>query len=96
MKYFTSQPWPGLAHLEELQHAEGAVRGAVVRPGGELEVTDVPLLPRHAVGDLQVGHDEVLVVLDIFRLNAVNPTLYAGTWNMERLYNQPNGNFSSD
>ena len=59
-------------------------------------MTDVSLLPRHGVGDLQVRHDEVLVVLDIFRLNAVNPTLYAGAWNMERLYKQPDGSFSSD
>ena len=43
-------------------------------------MTDVPLLPRHAVGDLQVRHDEVLVVLDIFRLDAVEPALYAGAW----------------
>ena len=49
-----------------------------ISPGGELEVTDVSLLPRHGVGDLQVRHDEVLVVLDIFRCNAVDPTVYAG------------------
>ena len=46
-------------------------------------MTDVSLLPRHAVGDLQVSHDEVLVVLDILRLDAVRPTLYAGAWNIE-------------
>ena len=44
-------------------------------------MTDVSLLLRQAVGDLEVGHDEVLVVLDIFRLNAVNPAVYAGAWN---------------
>ena len=85
----TTVSWlPGLAHLEELQHAQGAVRRAVVRPGGELEVTDVSLLPRRAVGDLQVRHDEVLVVLDIFRLNAVLPTLYAGACDRERFIKQ--------
>ena len=75
--HYTCPTLTGLEpHLEELEHAEGAVWRPIVRPRGELEVADVSLLPRYGVGDLQVRHDEVLVVLDIFRLNAVNPTVY--------------------
>ena len=86
-QFMSVPPWGHLCHhlslllpdtLQELQHAQGAVRGPVVRPGGELEVTDMPLLPGYTVGDLEVRHYEVLVVLDIFRLNAVVPTLDAG------------------
>ena len=51
-------------------------------------VVSSPLLPRAGVRQLEVGHDEVLVVLDIFRLNAVLPTLYAGTWDRERFIKQ--------
>ena len=46
-------------------------------------MTEMSLLPSHAVGDLQVSHDEVLVVLDILRLDGVQPTLYAGAWKTE-------------
>ena len=66
------------AYLEELEHAQGTVRGPVVWPGGELEMTNVSLLARQAGGDLQIGHYEVLVVLNILRSNPVVPALNAG------------------
>ena len=30
-----------VAHLQKLQHAESAVRCAIVRPGGELKMTNI-------------------------------------------------------
>merc|ERR1712106_256583 len=58
--------------LEELKHRESTVRGAVVWPGGELEVADLPLLPSQGVRHLQVSHDEVLVVLNVLGQDVVH------------------------
>ena len=42
--------------------------------GGDLEVTDGPLLPRLGVGHSQVSHNEVFVVLDVLRVHRVDST----------------------
>ena len=38
-------------------------------------VVSSPLLPRARVGQLEVGHDEVFVVLDVLRLHVVHSAL---------------------
>ena len=43
--------------------------------GSMVMVVSSPLLPRAGVGQLEVGHDEVLVVLDILRLHVVHSAL---------------------
>ena len=43
--------------------------------GSMVMVVSSPLLPRAGVRQLEVGHDEVFVVLDILRLHVVDTAL---------------------
>ena len=64
------------SHLKELKHGQSRVRSAIVGPGGELEVADLPLLSGEGVGHLQVSHNKVLIVLYILWQNVVHAMGY--------------------